>query len=948
MIFSLVTTDKKVAGKAAWVIYAISLILMESLAYINKWPIWMVLTLAIDTVILTVLTFHPKCPAKYQSIFMMLFSFINIFIFSIVSKNVFPSMLAFLAMAIILAVYLNENLLFIYSLLTAGALIYHIFFYKSVDLSTSANTTEFIFRLIFFCTALFFLLTFIRKMNKSREMMLESLEAAKTAEQYKSDFLANMSHEIRTPMNAIIGMCELILREENLSESVRENCFNIQSSGRNLLAIINDILDFSKIDSGKMELVYEEFSLASTLNDVLNTSDVRRGSKDLKILVDVDPNIPRGMLGDEVRIRQIILNLMTNAIKFTKKGSVTLTVSCSTQDYGVNLLVSVADTGIGITEENIETLFTSFRQVDTKKNRSVEGTGLGLAISKNLIKKMGGHIDVKSEYGVGSEFHLVIPLQVTNSDPFVSVREPDKIHAAACFEENKYAAEKARLFNKMGRRLGVDFKYIESMEKLKEEHAARNFTHIFVGKDEYLKDSDFLKNNVKDARIFAIQDRIDDLTLIEGTQRIYSPLYVLPVVSALNQESVVFNLNERSNSVTHFTAPKAKILLVDDNVINLKVAMGLMQPYHMQILTAVSGPEAIRLLESADFDLVFMDHMMAGMDGVEATSIIRSKEDAYYKNLPIIALTANVANDAREMFLSSGFNDFLAKPIELTSLDRILRHHLPKEYIQAPSKAEPKKTVAPEPVKQKEAKQEAVIQEQPKQELPKQEKTMQEQVKQELAKQELLSEEDTSPLLDPEKGISFIGDEEGYREILALYVELAAEKIPLIKEMFEQKDWKDYIIEVHALKSTSLNVGAAKLSELAKELELAGKAGKLDDSWKEKNDVVLKLYGRVIDAAQKYLGENTSSQEAPEAPKPAELTEISVDMLREYLEQAKEACQGFDGDTAVQIAAEMSGYSYGGEPLKDYFGKAAQLAEDFEYEAALNELTILESKITAN
>lgn len=938
MIFSLVTTDKKVAGKAAWVIYMISLILIESLVYLNEWSVWMALILGIDTVILTVLTFHPKCHTKYQSVFMMLFSFINIFMFSIASRNVFPSMLAFLATAIILAVYLNENLLFIYSLLTAGAVIYHTFIFKSVDLSTSAYTTEFIFRLIFFFTAQFFLLIFIRKMNKSREMMLESLEAARTAEQYKSDFLANMSHEIRTPMNAIIGMCELILREDNLSESVRENCFNIQSSGRNLLAIINDILDFSKIDSGKMELVYEEFSLASTLNDVLNTSEVRKGGKDIKLLVDVDPNIPRGMLGDEVRIRQIILNLMTNAIKFTKKGSVTLTVSFSTQDYGVNLLVSVADTGIGITEENIETLFTSFRQVDTKKNRSVEGTGLGLAISKNLIKKMGGHIDVKSKYGVGTEFRLVIPLQVTNSDPFVTVKDPDKIHAAACFEENRFAVVKARLFNKMGRKLGVDFRYIESMEKLKEEHTARNFTHIFVGKDEYLKDSDFLKNNVKDTRIYAIQDRIDDLTLIEGTQRIYSPLYVLPVVSALNQESIVFNLNERSNSVTHFTAPKAKILLVDDNVINLKVAMGLMQPYHMQILTAVSGPEAIRILESADFDLVFMDHMMAGMDGVEATSIIRSKADEYYKKLPIIALTANVANDAREMFLSSGFNDFLAKPIELSALDRILRHHLPKEYIQAPLKAESKKQVT---------------QEQPKQESPKQEGAMQEQIKQEAAKQEPinqepLSEEDTSLLLDPAKGISYIGDEESYKEILALYVELAAEKMPLIKEKFEQKDWKDYVIEVHALKSTSLNVGAARLSELAKELELAGKAGKLDDSWKEKNDVVLKLYEKVIDAAQKYLGENALTQEASVAPESTELTEISADMLREYLKQAMDACRGFDGDMTANIAAEVSACSYGGEPLKDYFGKAAQLAEDFEYEAALNELTKLESKISAN
>ena len=906
MEFLRITTNKNIPGKVAWLVYTFCTVIMGAMAYFSDWPVWIKVVLVLSLIVLTVLTFYPKSPKGLQSVFMMLFSFANIFICSIAEGNIYPSMLVFMGAAILLSVYGSEKLLVTYSLLTAGGILFHIFVLNSVEFDTLLHIVQFIVRIVVMFTAQFFLAVLVKRRNSNGEIMRRSMEAARQTEHDKSNFLANMSHEIRTPMNAIIGMCELILRENALSDSVRENCFNIQTSGKSLLAIINDILDFSKIESGNMELINNEFNIVSVLNDVINLSEARKRGKKIEIIVNADPDIPKGLIGDEMRIRQVLINLMTNAIKFTERGGVTLTVSCTVQEYGVNLLVSVADTGIGITEENIEKLFTSFHQVDTRKNRSVEGTGLGLAISKKLIGQMGGFISVKSEYGVGSEFRFVIPMKVADNEPFVRIKEPDKIHAAACFGENKSAAKQGQIFCEMGRKMGTDFRYAESIAQLKALVEAENFTHILVNSEEYRKDSEFFASAAENMQVFVIRDRSDTISLPDSIQSIYKPFYVVPAVSAFNRESLVLNLNERRAADISFTAPKARILIVDDNIVNLKVSTGLMQPYNMQITTARSGPEAIKILQSKDIDLVFMDHMMAGMDGVEATRIIRSMKDEYYQKLPVIALTANAVNGARELFIKSGFNDFLAKPIELSVLDRILRKNLPKEYMQAPTRNYYTKWGR---------------------------------------RKSDMSEGVNSPLLDVKKGIAYIGgNEEAYKEILFLYIKESEKKIKQIAELFEQRDMENYGVEVHALKGASLSIGAVRLFELAKELEAIAKAGNLD-AVERKNGILLKLYGEVAEAARKYMGdmeETTSHQEEVET---AELSEISVDMLREYLERAKAACQGFDGDMAEEIAAETAGYSFGGEPLRDYFGRAAQLAKDFEYEDAEKELTRLEEKM---
>lgn len=515
----------------------------------------------------------------------------------------------------------------------------------------------------------------------------ELLLKAEEANHAKSDFLANMSHEIRTPMNAIMGMCELVLNEKDLSEEVRDNCNNIHLSGRNLLGIINDLLDFSKIESGKMDLVCDSYQVSSMLNDIINMAMARKGDKAIELMVDCDPRIPDRLYGDEIRIRQVIINLLTNAIKFTHQGGILFCIHARKESYGVNLIFTIKDSGIGIKEENLDKIFQSFSQVDTKKNRSIEGTGLGLAISKQLVRKMGGVLHVTSKYGEGTEFTVVIPQKVVEEKPMIQVREADKQDCLCYIRMDKFSHSfvketYAQLMEHIGESLGIHYCICATLEETKRELVSgRDYGHLFLGREEYQKSKKYFDRLSEQIHITVVQERMDRELLAENMRNVYKPFYVISIGNVINGEKLSFNPGNKETSGKRFTAPGAKILVVDDNAMNLKVALGLLKPYHMTIMTAESGPQAIEMVKSADYHLVFMDHMMPGMDGVEALHAIRALPGDYYGKLPIVALTANAVSGAREMFLSEGFQDFVTKPIEMNAMERSLRQWLPQELI---------------------------------------------------------------------------------------------------------------------------------------------------------------------------------------------------------------------------------------------------------------------------
>ena len=728
--------------------------------------------------------------------------------------------------------------------------------------------------------------------KKQNILLAESENANRT----KSDFLANMSHEIRTPMNAIVGMCELILRERDISETVMEYCFNIQNSGRSLLAIINDILDFSKIESGKLEIIEEEFNIASTLNDVINMAVTRKENKKIELIVKVDPNIPIGIIGDEIRIRQVIVNLVTNAIKYTNEGLIVIKVSMTRHHYGINLSVSVSDTGIGISEENLEKLFNSFQQVDTRKNRSVEGTGLGLAISKRLVTQMGGYINVSSTYGKGSEFRVVIPLRISNIAPFISIKDAEKIHAAGFIDMNKLECEAVRrqytsLIAELGESLGTDIELFGSMEELKAHMGRKEYTHLFVGREEYIADKEFLTEAADKYSVVVVQDRNNAAEVPENIRCIFKPFYVLSVAAIFNNEKIMTGLNDRRNSSIRFVAPKARVLVVDDNAINLKVAVGLMRPYHMQVVTADSGREAMFLLRSKDFDLVFMDHMMPEMDGIETTRVIR-RLLGNNGQVPIVALTANAVEGTAEMFISEGMNDMVAKPIEMRVIVSKLQKWLPPEKIEKLRK----KGQGPRPVHKEGAAQMAM--------------------------------NISIDGLDVQKAMGFLGNEELFWSVLKEYYRVIDKKCALIQEYEQKEMWREYTVEVHALKSASRQIGATDLAHTAEQMEAAGNA--------ENAALIHKITPGMLEEYMFYKG--ILAPYFTKATEEQSCREADQNETEKLFAAMEDAMENLDMDAMEKVIQDMSQYSYN-DAQREVFEKLQNAVEDIDTEKCEEILT---------
>ncbi|MDE7133005.1 MAG: response regulator [Lachnospiraceae bacterium] len=614
------------------------------------------------------------------------------------------------------------------------------------------------------------LILLIRRQQYQQSMVEQKAREAESAAQVKEEFLANMSHEIRTPLNAITGMVELALRSDTLPNQEKEYLYNIRAAGEDLVSIIDDILDITKIDAGNLEITEEEYEITSIVHDVVNVAQVILGEKPVVLMVDVSPDIPARLKGDGIRIKQIMLNLLSNAAKYTERGSIRLQVTAIPIDGDNNktdLKVCVTDTGIGISEEQLEDLFMKFKQADSGMNRSRGGSGLGLAISKRLVELMEGTLQAKSEPGKGSEFMFTVRQEV-----------------------------------------------------------------------------------------------VDDRPCIESDPQIVLPLPLPPEEDAVHREQ-----RKKEGRQTTFTAPTVRILLVDDNKVNLRVAEGLLRPYKMCIEMAYSGKQAIEMVQNRIYDLIFMDHMMPEMDGVETTRTIRAMEEERFRTVPIIALSANAVRGAKEMFLEAGMNDFVPKPIEMRIMDRTLRRWLPADKVISNRNAT------------------------------------------EAARQE---EYDggmkINPMLwqmngiDVVVGMKYSGDDANlYRDVLSDYMDTIEEKADLIKKAVEERDIETYTIEVHSLKSTSKAIGALELSELAKDLEECGK----NKEWEpiiSRTPALLFLYRELYDVIMPYRSIEEEEEHEKEAPDDRELVQL--------LGQLLDSVSMYDSIRAEEIIAELSKYAY--------------------------------------
>lgn len=658
------------------------------------------------------------------------------------------------------------------------------------------------------------MLTDVTRQHELIEEVRKERDRAEEANRSKSAFLSNMSHEIRTPMNAIVGMTEILLREK-WPKKEEGYLINVKNSGKALLLIINDILDFSKIESGKLEIIEEKYEPMSMLRDLSMIFLNRIGDKDVELIFDIDKELPHIMYGDSLRIRQIIINIVNNAIKFTDKGYVKLTINCKKEEEdSVRLYISVKDSGQGIKEDELSKLFGAFNQVDTKKNRQKEGTGLGLAISKQLVEMMDGSIHVNSKYGVGSEFELDIRQKVIEDTPAASIREDisiEELTISGKFE----SGEQTEMILRLASQYKIEYVPYNEIGKRKIRYFIADY-NSYEAMDDKIK----LQFQEAETKVCIMQNPMRENIDGRKMRVINKPLYTLNFCQFINNEEQEL-LAEDTNDI-NYIAPEAKILLVDDNELNIKVALGLMAPLKMQIDTAIDGRSAVDMIKKNRYDLVLMDHMMPIMDGVEATAIIRKMEGDYYSKLPIIALTANAVSGAKEEFIKAGMNDFVGKPIDMKDMAMKLKKWLPKEKIC--------KCVN----KQMET------------------KVIQEDIS-DIPAVEKIGIEDISDIpaiegIDIEEGIKNCGSKKMFLSLLGDYYRLIDIKGTKLKRCLEDGLIRDFTIEVHALKNTSRMIGALELSERFLRLENYGNANDIESIEREFEETydLFKNYKKVL------------------------------------------------------------------------------------------------------
>lgn len=679
---------------------------------------------------------------------------------------------------------------------------------------------------------------------EAREERQKALDAAKS----KSDFLSNLSHEIRTPMNAIVGMTEIMMRED-LPDETKGYLTNIKNSGAALLSIINDILDFSKIESGKLEIIEDNYEPMSMLSDLSMIFLNRIGEKPVELLYDIDPALPKTLYGDNIRVRQVITNIANNAIKFTDEGYVRLSMKVDTNvnpedPTALRLTFAIEDTGQGIKEEDLGKLFGSFSQVDTKKNRKKEGTGLGLAISKNLVERMGGHITVTSIYGEGSVFKFDIIQHRVTEEAAAEVRGDNGKQKVSGVFASRNTAHDLEVLCRQYDIAYIPFDDVLAGKAVPDIVFCDSTTHRQY--DSFLCSAD---GTAKMRHVILKNPMTEETDSKEFS--LNKPLYSLNFCQILNHDTVT--AFETHAETIDFIAPEAKILVVDDNDMNLKVARGLLAPLQMTIDTATSGKEALEMITDGSYDIIFMDHMMPEMDGVECTKHIRERESDYMKTVPVIALTANAVAGAKEEFLAAGMDDFVPKPIEMTTICAKIKAFLPREKVK----------------KQK--------------------------VALNADFDEAAAEFPDLPGIDIAEGIKNSGSADMFREFLGDYYRLIDMKAQKIRDCLTDGLIKDYTIEVHALKSTSRTIGAMELGDKFYRLEQLGDENNVDAINAETPDILAEYEGMKEELAPFAADDDTDKREA------------SKEEITELLDTIKTTADDFDLDGTDAALKELTG-----------------------------------------
>ena len=875
--------------------YTILTIVLTGESLLLGWETEAIVLLLLGVVVCWTVHFTEKFPVDISVWIYFILTMLAFFFYGIHETSIYD--MAPVMMVIILIYSTTE----MYSIIRLCVVVY--FFTMTYDLFFVMGKSMELTPLSITRTLLHFLLVYMagwlmkvvmqrrRQERKNNDSRIAGLEETNRRTE---DFLTNVSHELRTPINAVTGISAVMLKREEDAEK-RKEIASIQEAGQRLFSQIEDILDYTEIDTGKMKVSKEPYVLLSLLNDVITGSQMLTEENAPEVIFDVDAKIPSALVGDARKIKKILRHLIDNAVRFTKKGGVYVRVYTLTKPYGVNLCMEVSDTGIGIEKEDLEKITEKFFKSDGGKNRRTGGLGLGLPIVYGMVTVMEGFMQVDSNLNDGTTVTVSIPQAVADAAPGMVLENRTSLSLACYVRLEKYEIPKVReYYNEMISHLvtGLDvpLHQVSDLEELKKLVSVYRLTHLFVGREEYEESRQFLDSLDQDVEIIVVADERFALPDNGRVKLLNKPFYSFMIASVLNAEA---SGDTEILKEKRMLCPGVKVLVVDDEPMNRRVAEEIFKGYQMQVQTAESGRMAIDLCEREDFDLVFLDHMMPEMDGIETLKRLRKIHTDSGRGLTVIAFTANAVSGAREMFLKEGFDEFVSKPIEYSEMEHVLRKVLPKSAI--------------------------IWVDENIENIEKGDKNFEKD-----SRHEVVQINTKSALAYCKNDMNF------YQELLHKFVVDADKKKSEIDHYLKREDYDNYRIVIHALKSTAKMIGADALSELAQELEAAVQ-NKDIGYVREHHEEMLLEYSRVVDRISETMDDKKNDTDKPIAKNEAE---ISGDELLERLTELKEGLAAFEIDKSEAVISEMSETVYMGKDVGEFLREVRKDVEDYEFREA--------------
>ncbi len=653
-----------------------------------SWEPWMVPIILIGNTLVWILHIGRIGSDSFYKNLCVGLLMIGFFFFGVHTTILFDIPAVACLLILVFSMFDKKRLLFMTAALYVLELLYHFFILHTIGSYTSSQT---FIRLGLGATVIAGAIAIARfrinRRQESRKRYDITLAQLETSGRQNAEFLSNVSHELRTPINMVLGISEVIL-EKDISPEIQADMQSIQLAGKRLSNQINNMLDYTEIVEGTLTPAKEAYMITSILNDIVTMTAMQNSKHQLELVFDLDPKMPSVLIGDAEKISHVLKILLENSLKFTEEGGINICIGFRRESYGINLVIDIYDTGIGMTDTQLTQICDDFYQADSGSSRLAGGLGLGLPIARGLLHAMGGFIHFDNKEQQGLQTHITIPQGVESDIPAMLIAHPERLCIACYFRPEKYTSDEVRkYYDKMILHMveglgieGYQAHNFEGLLKLLNSHA---LTHVFIAQAEYEENRDYYEELAHSLWVVVIAERDYILDKNSRLQVIRKPFFALSVVNLLNGETKENGFGEaQAAGRKPFSCEGVRVLAVDDEEMNLVVAKGVLGSYGIQVDTCLSGKEAIERCRNDSYDIVFLDHMMPGFDGVETLKRIREINNGMYQERPVIALTANTISGAREMFRNEGFTEFIPKPIERAVLERVLRKVLPKDCVQ--------------------------------------------------------------------------------------------------------------------------------------------------------------------------------------------------------------------------------------------------------------------------